>query len=183
MPKKTIAVVFLCFSIVVAFANVLVGKYFLLGFIVPFALACLLRGLPSRLFEIVGLYFVSMYFVVFESLQFGILGLIIMSCFVYALNYRLILSRAVIYTNSIVLFVVSYARADGVADKLLHAGLDAAFYAIGAFSLYCVFTRAIDEHKSTDKPLEQKSLSTIEDLQRVAHELIEIVKSMQGGKK
>lgn len=172
MNSKTVAVLFLCFSAIVAFFNILIEKYFLIAFIVPFALSVALRGLPSRLFEIAGLYFISMYFIVFESVQFGSMGLIIMSCFVYALNYRLIVSRVTIYINSIVIFAISYSRAVDSADRIVHAGLDAAFYIIGAFSLYCVFIRAIEENKSKDKPLDQKCLETLDEAVSLARDSI-----------
>lgn len=181
IPKKATAILFLCFTIVVAFFNILIGKYKFCVFVIPFGLSVFTKEKTSKIFEIFGLYIIFLYFIIFQDIQFGIMGLIITSAFVFTSPLKPKTARIYTYLTTAVIAVVSYIRFNIGADRIVHAMLDAMFFIVGSGSLYCVIYRAINDAKSKDKPLEQKYLDTLEKLLKVAHETIDMLKHMQGG--
>jgi hypothetical protein len=182
IPRKATAVLFLCFTIIVAFFNILIGKYQHTLFIIPFALACVLNGRKSKIFEIAGLMSVFFYLMIWSNEEIGIMGLIITSVFMFSLTQKLRTSRIYIYATAALIFSVSYIRFNGGADRAVHAMLDTMFFLVGSGSLYCVIYRALHDAKTNDKPLGQKYLDTLYGFQAALHEAIEEIKRIQGGK-
>lgn len=178
IPKKATAIVFFCFSLIVAFFNILIGQFQYIVFIIPFALACLFSGKKSRVFEIIGLYFVCIYYVIFNDLQMGMVFLIVTSTFVYTLNEKKIHSYLYICITVIVIFTASYVRFTEGANKIVHAMLDCMFFLVGSVSIYCAIDRSNSENKIKNTPLDQKYINTLEELLKIAHESIDIIKRM-----
>jgi hypothetical protein len=181
-PKKATVILFLCFSIIVAFLNFLVGNYQYMLFIIPFAMGCAFNGRLSKLFEIIGLYAVAFYIITFDNINMGLMLFVVSSVFVFTSTTKLRTARIYIYSTAALIFAVSYIRFDGGADRAVHAMLDAMFFLVGSGSLYCVIYRALHDAKTNDKPLGQKYLDTLYGFQAALHEAIEEIKRIQGGK-
>lgn len=178
IPAKATAIIFLCFSIVVAFANLLIDNLQHLIFIVPFALACILKDTKSRLLEIIGLYMVSVYLLCFATVIYGIMALVITAVFLIVFIKRRLFSRLYIYINTLLVCVVSFVKYGPEGNAAAHALLDAMLFAVGAISIYCALYRHDDERRLQNTPLKEKYLVTLEGLHKIAHESIDIIKHL-----
>lgn len=183
MPDRATVIMFLCFSIIVAYLNVLVGNYQYVAFTIPFIFAAVTKGRLSKIAEIIGLYFIAIYIMAFETTDMGIMMFVVTAVFFFVSTEKLLASRIYMYITAALVATISYIRFDTGADRVVHAALDSGLFAVGSGALYCVIYRAIDQAKENVKPLDQKYIDKLDEFRKIAVEIIDEIKNLQGGSK
>lgn len=176
--EKATAILFFCFSLAVAFANVLIGRYYALAIILPFALACVFNGKKSKLMEVIGLLFSGILTLIMGEIYVGILILIVASCLFYSLQYNRNISRVYLAATGIAVIIASYFNTIGSNSNYAHAMLDGMLYCVCSGALLINVYCCIDKMKPPEKPLDQKYLEVIDELRDLAHESIDKLKQM-----
>jgi hypothetical protein len=162
IPRKTTAVIFLAFSVVVAFKNYLIGEYQYALFTIPFIAAVLSDLRISRVCEVVGLVATSCYIMACQVFHVGMIGMVISTVFFFTLGYNLRIARIYIFCSISVVFACSYFQFIKADNMLLRAALDTALYSVSAFCVYI----ALQEYISAN----------VKEAVSVAKEAIEIAK-------
>ncbi|MGV0982612.1 MAG: hypothetical protein ACOYB0_09645 [Polynucleobacter sp.] len=176
IPRRATAIVFLCFTIVVAFYNALLNQFQYIPFVIPFALAVLLKGKPAQMAESFGITCAAIYIVVFQLLHVGIMGMLVAAAMFYTLGVPRRTERIYLYSTTAILFFASLLRNNGYPIQPLRASLDAGIYAVCSFCIYVAIQNHIAEAKQ-EKPLSDKCIDTLEEAVKIANEAITIAKS------
>jgi hypothetical protein len=166
----------------VAIVNIAYGKYEHILFCIPFIAAMVETGNKYRLYEIIGLYIVSIYLSIFLDDTTGTMALVISSCFLFTYCNNKKISRISIYLTSIIVYLISYFTCEESKNLIIHAFLDMAFYIACSMSIYFAVYRCIEENKSPDKPLAKEYFELLDKLNSLAHESINELKNARGKK-
>ncbi len=177
--RNTTAILFLITTIVVAFFNVLIDKYQYIVFAVPFAAACIVRGRASKISELVGLFLVGSYIFLVEKEYTGMMILYGAAC----LYFTYFKANAYFYIvfSSLLVGILSFLGYTGNVSRIVHGFMDGFLYAMGTSALYIMIHNALKESSDKTKSIDAKYLDVIDELQRLAHESIEILKSKMDG--
>jgi hypothetical protein len=175
IPRKATIVLFLVLSIIVAFYNCLIGRFQYLTFIVPFALAFLIKGRAAYIIEVFGIAIAATYVMLFQVLPIGILGMIVSAVMFFTLAPTLRLRRVFLYFTTAIVFCAAYFNLSFVSNNLVSAGLAAMLYAVCAFCIYIALQYyALDARN--DKPLADKCIETLEKSATIAQDALNIAK-------
>jgi hypothetical protein len=136
IPRKTTAVIFLAFSVVVAFKNYLVGEYQYTLFTIPFIAAVLSDLRISRVCEVAGLVATSCYIMAAQVFHVGMIGMIMSAVFFFTLGYNLRVARIYIFSSMVIVGVCSYFQFIKAESMILRAIFDSAIYAVCSFCIY-----------------------------------------------
>jgi hypothetical protein len=138
IPRKATAVIFLCFSIVVAFANYLKGEYQYVVFTVPFIASVLSFGKISRYAEILGVFATAVYIMSFQIFHVGLFGMLLSSILFSTLGLKLRTVRIYIYSTIPIVWVCSYFQYIQSENMIIRASLDSGLYCVCSFIVYIV---------------------------------------------
>jgi len=136
IPRKATAIIFLCFSIVVAFSNYLKGEYQYILFTVPFIASVISTGKISRYTEIIGVIATSVYIMAFQIFHVGLFGMLLSSILFSTLGVKLLTVRIYIYSTIPIVAVCSYFQFIQSENMVIRALLDASLYSVCSFCVY-----------------------------------------------
>jgi hypothetical protein len=175
IPRKATIILFLVFSIIVAFYNCLIGRYQYLIFIAPFLVALILKGKYAYIVEVFGIVAAAMYVMIFQVVAIGILGMIVAASIFYTLAPTLRARRIYLYFTTLIVFISAYINLSFVSNSILSAGMNALLYAVCAFCIYVAIQHYALDVKG-DKPLADKCIETLEKSATIAQDALNIAK-------
>lgn len=177
MSYKATSIILLCFSIIVAFVNILFNNYLAVPLVIPFAIACLLNGRCSMIFNIAGLVIVGGCVCFIGSAYIGIMIFTVASCLLFSLDLKSIYSKLIIILLSIIVFISAFIDGES-QNKYIHALLNSMLYLGCSSALFINVFEYVKKH-TYSKQLDQKYLDVLDDLTKIAHESIDMLKSLQ----
>jgi hypothetical protein len=136
IPRKATAVIFLCFSVVVAFSNYLRGEYQYILFTIPFIFSTISNGKMSRYAEILGVFATAVYIMGFQIFHVGLFGMLLSAILFSTLGLKLRTVRIYIYLTVPVVFVCSYIQFIQSENMVIRALLDSGIYSVCSFCVY-----------------------------------------------
>lgn len=174
MKERVTTILFLFFSIAVAFANLMDGKYHYLLFIIPFVISLILQGKHAKYIEILGIIIVSIYVIIAENIYIGIIISLVTSVIFYTENYSLKASRIYICLMCIIVFVSSFYTTIETRYIFVHALLDASAFYLCTKIVWLTIAQALKKHS---KPLENRYLDVLEETKALAEDAIKELKA------
>jgi hypothetical protein len=174
MKERVTTILFLFFSIAVAFANLMDGKYHYLLFIIPFVISLILQGKHAKYFELFGIIICSMYIIIGENIYIGIIISLVASVLFYTENYSLKVSRIYIGLMSIIVFVASFFTTIGTKYIFVHSLLDVFAFYLCTKIVWISIAQALKKHS---KPLENRYLDVLEETKALAEDAIKELKA------
>lgn len=175
IPRKIVTALFLAFSIVIAFYNLLQGKPQYAPFIVPFAVAMILKNRTGQVCEALGVSAVAVYLMLAQALYIGIMGMVIAAVLVFTLGARRGIIHAYIYATSVIVGLCAYINPYGGISEELAVFLTATIYFVSVFAVHIALDNYIAEIKDS-KPLETKCLDALEKASRTARDAVALAK-------
>lgn len=136
IPRKATAVLFLFFSIVVAFYNYLNTEYQYILFTLPFFMSILLSDKHGRFVELVGVIASAVYIMIAREIYIGIMGMLVAACMFFAMGYSLKKARIYVYATTIIVAVSAYYHAYDGSRRLAIAILDGGIYFVCVACIY-----------------------------------------------
>jgi hypothetical protein len=180
--EKSASILFLCFSILVAFSNVFIGQYQYLLFIVPFAVSIFMKGRTETFMESFGLIICATYIIYCQEISIGILLMSISTIVTFGAhkNHRSV--RVQIFISAVIIFIATYFNIATQENLIVRSLKNAGIYVICVMAIHNKFYWFVKSIKRKEKPLEQKYLELLDELTSVAHDSIDALKNMQDGK-
>jgi len=180
--KNTTAVIFLCLAAVVAFFNILLGYYDYIIFCLPFLLACVLPPPINKIIETLTLATIGMYVLVWQSEYTGMVILYASIVWFFVYIHRDIRAKLYIVFLALFIAIASYfADKEVVKNLVIHAIMDAAFFAGGAAAMLVTINNLEHTIKQDKKPIMAKYMTLLDTLSTTLHETMDIIKKMQEG--
>jgi len=136
IPRKATSVIFLCFSIVVAFSNYLKGNYQYCLFTVFFIASVLSSGKISLYSEIIGVVATAVYIMAFQIFHVGLFGMILSAILFSTLGVTLRTVRIYIYSTIPIVAICSYFQYMRFENMLIRSALDSGLYAVCSLCVY-----------------------------------------------
>jgi hypothetical protein len=177
--EKATSIVFLCFAVVVAFFNILLGQYQYIFFIFPFAFSCMNKDPTASIFEILGIEIAASYLVISQDVSTGILIFSVIPCVFFSKNLSPFVVKTIAGFNGVLIFVFSMMRFNGIQSILTHGILDVFLYCVCFFCIWFSIKKIRHEAAKKEAPLDEKYLLVIDELQEIAHEYVETLKQRQ----
>lgn len=181
--EKAAAVLFLCFSIVVAFSNIFIGEYQYSIFIIPFLIALFLKDEKETVCESIGLVVLSAYLIYCQNIYIGIMGMTISSVIIFGAFKKRYIPRAQIVMCAIIIFVATYFSVIERENEIVRAAKNAGIYVICVMAMHSKFLYYLEKRLNTEKHIDEKYLEVLDELTSVARESIDTLKRMNRGKK
>lgn len=179
--ERAASVIFICFSMLVAFSNVYIGEYQYIIFIIPFIVSLSMKDKIRTFCESLGLVIISSYLIFCQDSNVGIMGMLVSTLIVLGIHktnthlyIQIVISAAIIFTAS----VLNYS---GPEQITVRAFKNSCIYVVCIFAVYFKFKQYSDRIKLKSIPIDQKYLEVIDQLVEVAHESIDALKKMQDG--
>jgi hypothetical protein len=136
IPRKATAVMFLCFSIVVAFTNYLKGEYQYIVFTIPFIASVLSFGKISRYAEIIGVIATAIYIMACQIFHVGLFGMLLSSILFSTLGVKLRTVRIYMFATIPIVAICSYFQYIQSENMVMRALLDSGLYLICSTIIY-----------------------------------------------
>lgn len=175
--KNATAFILLAISMVVAVMNCLFGKYYYILFAVPFIFAIFTNKEKSILLQILGLSAIGCYVLNVEY-YFGMMIFFASGIMVY-LNYDRSKSYLFMVVSSVAVGFFSMVGAADSVSVVTHVFLDVFVYVFACGLMMLVVHDYKREIAKRSRTIDQKYIEVIDELQRVAHESIDILKQIQ----
>lgn len=177
------SILFLMFSILTAFSNILIGEYQYCIFIIPFVFSIVAGRKLSAIFEIIGLFIIATYLIYCQDISIGIMVMMVSSILFFGVTEK----EKIIYTKiilcSIVIFIASFFNIKNTESIIVRSTMNSIIYIIGVIAVYNRFTIYRHRARRAGEGIEQRYLNVLDELMSVAHDSIEALKKMQGGPK
>lgn len=175
IPRKVVTTLFLAFTAVIAFYNLLLGRPQYAPFVLPFAVAAILSNKTGMVFEALGVLAVAVYLMAAQALYIGIMGMVIAAVLFFTLGARRGIVHAYIYGTSVIVGLCAYLNPYGYPSPSLEVLLTATIYFVSVFAVHIALDNYIAEIKNA-KPLDHKCLDALEKASRTAHDAIDLAK-------
>ena len=136
MRKRATSVLYLCFSILVAFSNALTGEPYFFLFCIPFIIAISVKDKLSKIFEFIGLLIISIIIIFTMEMSTGILIFSITT----ALFYTITLKKQYVYFfiafGAVLVCSSSYVNPSITDSRVVCSFLYAAVYIVASVCFY-----------------------------------------------
>lgn len=172
MNRKAITIIALCFSVVVAIYNLILGRPEYIAFFIPFAVSILSRGFWSSISELVGFEIIALFLVWLEDMSIGILVFVIISVMFFSHGFNKKYMLGLMAINCVMVFSASAFNYSGTYSFFTHALLDTMLYACCEVAVYISLTTM----RKRESALDEKYLEVIDELQSIAHEYIDTLR-------
>ena len=136
IPRKATAVLFLFFSIVVAFYNYINAEYQYILLTLPFFIAIFLSDKSSRFAELFGVVVSAIYIIVSREIYIGIMGMLVAACMFFAMGFSLRKARIYVYITTAIVGLSAYYQAYDSTRKLAISILNSGIYFVCVACIY-----------------------------------------------
>lgn len=181
IQKRTTSVLYLCFSILVAFSNALTGEPYFFIFCIPFIIAISVKDKLSKIFEFIGLFIISVITIFSMGINTGILIFSITTALFYTMTLKKQYCYSFIAIGALLVCAASCVNPTITNSRVVSSFLYSSVYIV-ASSCFYVYSKEIRAKDPKNCALEQKYIDLIDQLSDVAHESIDALKKMQDGK-
>ena len=170
IPRKATAVLFLFFSIVVAFYNYINAEYQYILLTLPFFIAIFLSDKSSRFAELFGVVVSAIYIIVSREIYIGIMGMLVAACMFFAMGFSLRKARIYVYITTAIVGLSAYYQAYDEGRRIIISVLNAGIYFVCSACIYIAFQSHIDRFNKV-----------IDDVHDLAKDAIDHIKGQSDG--
>jgi branched-subunit amino acid transport protein len=164
--EKKVTIILLCFSIIVAFFNILIGEFQYILCIIPFFIAKIIKTKYSIPINLIGLIIIALYIIGFQNYYVGIIIMNLSSIMYYCIYYERNKMVEYVCGTSVLIFIVSYLFTNYTKSILSHAIVDTLGYITYSMITTLVIKSVIDEYKKTISELDELARVAVTELRR-----------------
>lgn len=175
ISRRVVTWMFLAFSLVIAFYNLLLGRIQYSFFVFPFIVSAILRTKPGLIVEALGVLAIAAYLMIAQALYIGIMGAVIAAVLFFALGLRRGIVHAYIYLSSVLVGLCAYLNPYGYPSESLEVLLTATIYYVCVFAIHIALDNYVEEVRNS-KPLDSKCIDALEKARDTAREAVQIAK-------
>ena len=175
--QRLSSIIYLLFSISVAFYNIYLGHLWVSFFVVPFIIPVITCGKVSKISELIALSLTSICALIFMDIMAGIIFSLLLDALVYSLTINKKINYGCIILQAIMVFCFGLINSEESYNTIMRSLLYVGIFIMSA-SVFHVYIAEIRAQTNKDR-LDKKYMQILEELYSVAHESIDTLKKIQ----
>lgn len=175
ISRRVVTWLFLAFTLVIAFYNLLLGHIQYSFFVFPFIISAILRNKPGLIVEALGVLAIATYLMIAQALYVGLMGAVIAAVLFFTLGMRRGVVHVYIYLSSVVVGFCAAINPYGYPSESIEVLLTAIIYYVCVFAIHIALDNYVEEVRDS-KSLDSKCIEVLEKARDTASEAIQLAK-------
>lgn len=175
ISRKVVTWLFLAFTLVIAFYNLLLGHIQYSFFAFPFIISAILRNKPGLVIEALGVLAIAVYLMLAQALYIGVMGSVIAAVLFFTLGMKRVITHLYIYLSSVIVGFCAAINPYGYQNESIEVLLTAIIYYVCVFAIHIALDNYVEEVRNS-KPLDSKCIDALEKSYDTARRAVDMLK-------
>jgi hypothetical protein len=176
--QKVTSIVYLAFSLLVAFYNIFLNHPWIAFFAIPFIIASLVNGKKAKVFEFIGLGITDISILFVMNIYVGVVVSLLLAVLFYTFTVKKKACYLYLLIMTIIVFIASYVNIETAKSDVLHSIIDSGLYFVSAFTLY-IYVLEIKKQDQEILPYDPLVMKALDEAMVLLHESVDIAKQTQ----